>query len=83
MTKVELYDLIKVHKPQYDTFAIDCLLADHGHTVIRLPPYHPDFNPIETIWGIVKGRIAAKNVTFTLGDVHKLAEENFAAVTIE
>jgi hypothetical protein len=83
MTKVELYDLIKLHKPQYDTFAIDCLLANHGHTVVRLPPYHPDLNPIENIWGIVKSRIAAKNVTFTLGDVHKLAEENFAAVTIE
>jgi transposase len=83
MTKVELYDLIKIHKPQYETFAIDCLLADHGHTVIRLPPYHPDLNPIEKIWGIVKSRIAAKNVTFKLRDVQQLAEENFAAVTME
>jgi hypothetical protein len=32
MTKAELYDLIKMHKPQYETFAIDCLLADHGHS---------------------------------------------------
>ena len=74
MTKAELYDLIKMHKPQYETFAIDCLLAEHGHTVIRLPPYHPDLNPIEKIWGIVKARIAAKNVTFKLGDVQQLAE---------
>jgi len=29
MTKAELYDLIKMHKPQYETFAIDCLLAKH------------------------------------------------------
>jgi len=47
MTKVELYDLIKMHKPQYETFAIDCLLTEHGHTVIRLPPYHPNLNAIE------------------------------------
>jgi hypothetical protein len=47
MTKAELYDLIKLHKPQYETFAIDCLLAEHGHTAIRLPPYHPDLNPTE------------------------------------
>jgi len=66
MTKAELYDLVKMHKPQYETFAIDCLLAQHGRTVIRLPPYHPDLNPIEKIWGIVKTRIAAKNVTFKL-----------------
>ena len=62
MTKVELYDLIRMHKPQYETFAIDCLLSDHGHTVIRLPPYYPDLNPIEKIWGIMKTRIAAKKM---------------------
>jgi hypothetical protein len=60
MTKAELYDLIKMHKLQYETFAIDCLVAEHRHTVIRLPPYHPDLNPIEKNWGIVKTRIAEK-----------------------
>jgi hypothetical protein len=52
-------------------------------TVIRLPPYHPDLHPIEKIWGIVKTRIAAKNVTFKLRDVQQLAEQNFAAVSME
>jgi len=51
--------------------------------VIRLPPCHPDLNPIEKIWGITKTRIAAKNVTFKLRDVQQLAEQNFAAVTME
>ena len=60
MTKAELYDLIKMRTPQYETSAIDCLLAEHGHTVIGLPSYHPDLNPIEKILGIVKTRIAAK-----------------------
>ena len=32
ITKAELYDLIKMHKPQYESFAIDRLLADHGHS---------------------------------------------------
>jgi len=36
MTKAELYDLIKVHKPQYETFAIDRLLADHGHNKMKI-----------------------------------------------
>jgi hypothetical protein len=58
MTKAELYDLIQMHKPQCETFAIDCSPAEHGHTVIRLPPYHPDLNHIEKIWIIVKTRIA-------------------------
>jgi hypothetical protein len=72
-----------MYKPQYETFAIDCLLADHGHTVIRVPPDHPDLNPIEHIWDVVKTRIAAKNVTFKLRNVQQLAEQNFAAITLE
>jgi len=72
-----------MHKPQYENFAIDCLLGAHGQTVIRLPLYHPDLNPIENIWGIVKTRIAAKNVTSKLRDVQPLAEQNFAAVAME
>jgi len=83
MTKAELYDLIKVHKPQYETVEIDLLLADHGHTVLRLPPFHPDLNPTKQIWGIVKTRIAAKNVTFKLQDVQQMAKQNFAAVAME
>ena len=35
------------------------------------------------MWGIVKARIAAKNVTFKLGDVQQLPEQHFAAVTME
>jgi hypothetical protein len=66
MTKAELYDLIQIHKTQYENSEIDCLLAEHGHTVIILPPYHPDLNHIEKICGVVKNRIAAKNVTFKL-----------------
>jgi transposase len=49
-------------------------------TVIRLPPCHPDLNPIEKNWGIMKTRIPAKNVTFKLRDVQQLAEQNFAGV---
>ena len=49
-----------MHKPQYETFAIDWLLAERGRTVIGLPPYRPGLNPIEKIVGIVKTRIAAK-----------------------
>ena len=29
MTKAEMYDLIKMHKRQYGTFATDCLLAEN------------------------------------------------------
>ena len=38
MTKAELYDLIKMHKPQYEIFATDYLLAEHGHTAFSRQP---------------------------------------------
>jgi len=52
-------------------------------TVLRLQPYHPDLNSIKKIWGIAKARKAAKIFTFKLGDVQQLAEQHFAAVTME
>lgn len=33
---------------------VDDLAEQYGHKVLRLPPYHCIFNPIEHIWGIAK-----------------------------
>ena len=82
-TKIELLQVVKIHKPRFKTFSIDRILARHGHAAIRLPPYHPELNPIEKIWGIVKNWVAQKNVTFRLDDVRRLAEEKFSSVTKE
>jgi len=83
MCKPELYSLIKLRKPQFKTFKIDALLAEHGHSVLRLPPYHPDLNPIELIWASVKEYVARKNVSFRLDDAMKLAEEKLSLITKE
>jgi transposase len=50
-------------------------LAAHGLCVIFLPPYSPDFNPIEKCWSKVKTALrAAKARTFdTLVDAIKSA----------
>ncbi|KAJ4445927.1 hypothetical protein ANN_12613 [Periplaneta americana] len=82
-TKIELIELVKLHKPRYKTFSIDSILARHGHVTIRLPPYHPELNAIEKIWGIVKNWVAQNNVTFKLDDVRRLAEETFSSITKE
>jgi len=47
-----------------------------GHEVIRLPPYHCQYNPIELIWAQVKGEIANKNNSFRIA-------ENLANIAIE
>jgi transposase len=35
-------------------YVIDELVNKYGHQVLRLPPYHCQFNAIEEIWGITK-----------------------------
>lgn len=41
---------------------IDEMFKKNNHDVLRLPPYHPDLNPIEMVWAAIKGHVAAKNV---------------------
>ena len=64
-------------------YRIDQLFREAGHTVLRLPPYHCDLNPIELIWSQLKGYVAANNVTFKLPDVQQLAEGAFKTITAE
>lgn len=75
--KPELYQLIKWNKDRYVTYLFDDIFSQHGHTLLRLPPYHPDLNPIELIWATVKHNISRRNVTFQLNDVKTIAEEEF------
>jgi hypothetical protein len=79
----ELYSLIKLRKPRFRTFKVDALLAEDGHSALRLPPYHPDLNQIGLIWASVEEYVARKNISFRLDDAMKLAEERFNIITKE
>jgi hypothetical protein len=46
-----------------------------------LPPYHPDLNAIENIWGDVKQWVGQRNVTFKLDNVWQLCEQRFAEIS--
>ena len=83
MYKPQLYEIIKKNKASNVIYKFDCLLREHGHVALRLPPYHPDLNPIENIWAQVKNNIARKNVDFKLETVRELAESEFKTVTVD
>uniref|UniRef100_A0A6P7H399 Uncharacterized protein LOC114345581 n=1 Tax=Diabrotica virgifera virgifera TaxID=50390 RepID=A0A6P7H399_DIAVI len=64
MLKVDLYSIVQSHKPRFKAYEIDRILCNSGHLVLRLPPYHPDLNPIELVWAALKKYVADKNVDF-------------------
>lgn len=66
MKKANLIDLINKHKPLEKVYKVDALLREHGHTVLRLPPYMCDLNPIELAWSKVKRLVREQNVTGAL-----------------
>jgi transposase len=81
--KPQLYEVIKMNKPRYKIFKIDKLFHDAGHYVLRLPPYHPDLNPIELVWTAMKEYVAARNVKFNLSEATKYCDEFFEQFSVE
>lgn len=83
MLKPQLYQLILQNKQRFIEYKIDTLLREHGHSVLRLPPYHPDFNPIENIWAMIKGYVAKKNVSMNMDTIMRLAKEKVDTISVE
>lgn len=60
--KPELVEILTKLAPE-PIYAVDALAASFGHKVLRTPPYHPELQPIETCWGVVKNHVACVSVT--------------------
>lgn len=54
MKKKELMEKVNEVRHLYDKYVIDEMARENGITVLRLPPYHCIFNPIELIWAQVR-----------------------------
>ncbi|GBP62542.1 hypothetical protein EVAR_21914_1 [Eumeta japonica] len=80
--KCKLLEVVKNHKSE-PKYQIDEILKSHGHEVLRLPPYHSTLNPIELIWGIMKQKVAGKNVNRPASDIKSLTEEAFSQIGID
>lgn len=77
--KAEMVEILKkiATAPIY---IIDEIANEHGHEVLRTPPYHPELQPIETCWGVVKNDMA-RNCDFTMKNLILQLEKSFAIVT--
>jgi transposase len=79
MLKEEIYELCSRFAPKPE-FLIDRIACKHGHSILRTPPYHPELQPIENCWAVVKNHVALHN-DFTMKKVWMLLEEGFKKVT--
>jgi transposase len=77
--KPELVEILKKLVPE-PSYAIDEIARSYGHEVIRTPPYHPELQPIETCWGVVKNHIA-RHSDFTMKNLLEQLDVGFAKVT--
>lgn len=79
MLKPELYKKCRklCPKPEY---ILDVIAETQGHTIIRTPQYHPELQPIEICWGVVKN-YCAKKCDYTMEKLKIHLDDGFKQVT--
>lgn len=75
MLKPQLYKLITLHKDQYKKYELDSILKHGNHTVLRLPPDHPDLNPVEIAWTAIKEYVAKKSISWNINNAMELVKQ--------
>jgi transposase len=81
LLKAELFALCKTYEPKAE-HKIDKIAWAAGHSVLRTPQYHPELQPIEVCWGVVKNYMA-KHCDFTLQKFRDNLPLAFSQVTPE
>ncbi len=79
MLKPELYTLCKRFAPVSE-YKLDQIAKSYGHTILRTPQYHPELQPIETCWAIVKNYMA-NYCDFTMDGLRQNLSTAFSKVT--
>ena len=80
-TRAELLSLVKLYKGTVKIYELDIIAREKGHRIVRLPPYHCQYNPIELIWAQVKGYVAERNATFKIADTERLVHEAIDSIS--
>ncbi|XP_063976047.1 uncharacterized protein LOC135164386 isoform X2 [Diachasmimorpha longicaudata] len=85
-TKKELLVIVQLNKPEVRYQLDDYVAKCTDHEIVRLPPYHSIYNPIEMVWSQMK-RYYDKNIGRNNDYSHEMAEtiwaEALACVSIQ
>jgi len=79
LLKPELYIKCRELSPK-PKYMIDMIAEKFGHSIVRTPQYHPELQPIEICWGIIKNYCARK-CDYTMESLKKFLENSFNEVT--
>lgn len=63
--QVIIMDNARIHKSEKTRKIIE----DAGHILLFLPPYSPDYNPIEQTFGLIKRWLSSAPKDTTLSDI--------------
>jgi len=77
--KAELIESLNKLSPA-PTYAIDKFANEYGHEILRTPQYHPELQPIETCWAVVKNEVANK-CDFSMANLILQLDDAFEKVT--
>lgn len=81
----QLIELINAHRPARiykldDMLKNDPKYKSRGIEILRTPQYHPELQPIEKCWAVVK-QYMAQHCDFTLKGLHKNLEKSWPKVS--
>ena len=85
--RIQLKDLINEHRPDR-IFKLDDMLKnnskykDRNIKILRTPQYHPELQPIEKCWGVMK-QYMAQHCDFTLSGLRKNLEIAWTKITLK
>ncbi|XP_046420726.1 uncharacterized protein LOC124179902 [Neodiprion fabricii] len=83
MLKPELLQIVSLIKDNSNKYVTDEKAKEHNKTVLRLPPYHCELNPIGMAWSMVKDHVKSHKTEFEIDDVKRLLKEGVERVTTE
>jgi transposase len=68
--------------PQHTSHLAQRWFHNHGVDLLDFPPYSPDLNPIENLWGILKARVESR-LARTTDEVERVLKEEWEALDKE
>jgi len=81
LIKSELIGLVEGIREGICNYRVDILAREAGHDILRLPPYHGEFNPLMQVWDFVNEHIKKHIGNSALSDVQQLAKDAIERVT--